>query len=157
MSTKIKHAKSASKTPLVLESYYSDKEKLENAKFIQMILPWVALENFRQCVAKDTDWLQLQYWLYYAEALVSLYQTENPEHRHELAKNVETGIQAVYVAGRYYNASKYTSMVMTVEECHNVQIGLSIGDALKEITDERVLLAVGRHVQRVLSIPEVKR
>lgn len=157
MSTKRTHAKIASKVPLILESYFNDKEKLANAKYIQTLLPWIALDNFRQCKAKDTDWMQIQYWLYYAEALVSLYHTEVPEHRTELAKTVECGIQAIYVAGRYYNASKYTSMIMTAEECNNVQIGLLIGDALKEITDEKVLLAVGRHVQKVLSIPELKQ
>lgn len=139
---------------LVEKKYYDSAIALESARFVQTVLPWISLENFRNNTARDSDWMMLQYWLYYAEAIITLFDYDVPEDRLELATNVGYGIKALYAAGRRYNESNYKIMTMTQEECASIRLGLLIGDALKTITDERRLLIVGKHVQKVLSVPQ---
>lgn len=150
------NTKCAAKTPqfLVEKKFYNEPAALENAKLVQTFLPWIALENFRDGSATGADWSMIQYWLYYAEALISLYSTEEPDDRPELAGNVGYGIKSLYAAGQRYNKSKYTVMTMTPAECESIRLSLLIGDTLKDITEERILLVVGRHVQKVLNIPQ---
>lgn len=130
----------------------SDKEAMDNAKLTQALLPRLALEAFRINRAKSSDWLMLQYWLYYAEALVSLFNTENPTDRIEMGVVVGESIQALYSIGRRYNESKFTVMTATEEDVVVINLGLTIMDAYKEVMDERTLVTIGEHIQRVLQV-----
>lgn len=132
--------------------FCANKEQLDNAKLIQSLLPRLALDQFRTNVAKDSDWLMLQYWLYYAEALVSLFTTEVDEHRTLLGVIVGESIQALYAIGRRYNESKFTVMTATEDEIAFITEGLSIMEQYKSITDEKTLLIVGKHIQKVLKV-----
>lgn len=127
------------------------KEQHDNAKLVQSMLPRLALEAFRNNVARGPDWLQVQYWLYFGEALVSLYNTGNPEERIEMGTIVGDAIAALYAIGKRYNESKFTVMTATMEETVVINSGLTIMEAYREITDERTLLLVGKHVERVLN------
>lgn len=149
MSTKNKPTHRTSIT--LVTQVCTTKEAMEAAKIKQALLPRLALEAFRISVAKDSDWLMLQYWLYYAEALVSLLNTENPADRIEMGVIVGDSIQALYSIARRYNESKYTIMTSTEEEVVVINLGLTIMEAYREVTDERTLLLVGKHVQRVLN------
>lgn len=138
---------------LVETKVYQDAKALEAARQFQDILPWMSMENFRDGIATDADWRMLQFWLYYAEALVSLYDYEIAWEKLEQAEWVSEGIAALYAAGRRFNDSGFTKMRMTPMEMEMVREALLVGDAFKAITEPNRLAAVGRHVQRVLNVP----
>jgi len=141
---------------LVETKVYQDAKELEAARQFQDILPWISMENFRNGIATDADWRMIQFWLYYAEALVSLYNYEISWERLEQAEWVSEGIAALYAAGRRYNESGYTNMRMSPMECEMVREALLVGDAFKAVTEPNRLAAVGRHVQRILNVPQTK-
>lgn len=136
----------------LVTEFCATKEQLDNAKLIQSLEPRLALDSFRTNTAKSTDWLMLQYWLYYAEALVSMFNTEVDEHRLQLGVIVGESIQALYAAGRRYNESKFTIMSATEEEVALITEGISIMEQYKNITDEKTLLIIAKHVQKVLKV-----
>lgn len=133
---------------------YDDPAEHAYAVFLQKFLPWLALEKFRTNTATPTDWSMIEYWLYFSEALVSLYDTEVPEDRVEMATNVGYGIQALYAIGKRYKDSGRTRMLSTDKEDEAIRVALIINDELKVITPDKYLIAVGRHVQRVLTQPQ---
>lgn len=154
--TAIAGAASSLARPIIKNQYFDDPVELNNAKFVQTVLPWIALENFRLGVATDTDWMMLQYWLYYAEGIITLHDFEVAEERIELGTRVAQSLGALFAGGRRYNESAFTVMTLTHDECDLIRDGLLIGSEIAAITDELGLIAVGRHVQRVLTVAPEK-
>lgn len=172
MSTKKKAAKptitlqverGTTMAPKVTREYVSDPEVLENKRFVQRLTKWQALENFREGRANGLDWKMIQYWLYYTEDLVSVFNFGDSATRVELAGQVEDAlIDALYVAGRNYKASNNTFMYMTKEERDLVRTAFLICDELFDLVAElwppaqsnKIYLNIDKHVRSVLSVPE---
>lgn len=154
MSTKLNpsHKKAVTGTPLVTTQRVYTQEDLDEAKRTQALLPWLSLDKFKRGVAGSPDWMMLQFWLYYAEALVSVFISEDKQDRIHLAMDVSEAIEALYAIGRRYNASGYKTMTATEHEINEICVGLLVNDSLKEITDEKMLIAVGKRIQKILKI-----
>lgn len=137
-------------------------EVVENLRFVQRVQRWQALENFREGRATKVDWGVLQYWLYFTEDLISIYDFGDAETRVELAHRIDDArIEALYVAGRNYKASGFTFMYMTKEERDLVRDAFLICDELYDLLEdlynnmrEIILDRIDEHVRKVLSIPE---
>jgi hypothetical protein len=156
LPSKSKAARSSPQAPaafLVERKYYDDAVALGNAKFINTILPWIALGNLELKQATGADWNMLQYWLYYAEELWRTSSFESVDERKELAVRIYDSIQALYSIGRRYKASDYTLMDIMPDEYEAIRDGLLIGDELKSIVNELGLLTVGRTVAKILGVP----
>jgi hypothetical protein len=151
--------------PKVKREYYSDPEELANKRFVQRVSKWQALENFHELRATDLDWALLQYWLYFTEDLISIFDFGSSDARVELAHQVEDAlIEALYVAGRNYKTSNRTFMYMTQEERDLVRDALLICDELFDLVTEfynpaqsnQIYTRIDKHVCAVLSVPEGK-
>lgn len=137
-------------------------EVLVNQRFVQRVAKWQALENFRESRATKVDWLLLQYWLYYTEDLISIFDFDDAETRVEIAHRIDDArIEALYLAGRNYKASGFAIMQMNEEECDLIRDALLICDELFDLVgdlynsmSEIIYDRIDSHVRKVLSIPE---
>lgn len=154
MSTKNNptHRRAVTATPLVLTKKVFTQEDLEEVKRTQALLPWLALEMFKINKATSADWMMLQFWLYYTEALVSVFITKDAQDRLNMGLDVSEGIAALYAIGRRFNDSGYKTMTATQHEINEICVGLMHNDALKEITEEKMLVAIGKRIQKILKI-----
>jgi hypothetical protein len=172
MSTKKKASKptitlnierGGSTAPKVKREYYSDPEVLADKRFTQRLMKWQALENFRELRATDLDWKMIQYWLYFTEDLISIFDFGDSATRVELAGRIEDAlIDGLYVAGRNYKLSKNTFMYMMQEERDLVRDAFLICDQLFDLVSEfwlpaqsnQIYFRIDKHVRQVLNVPE---
>lgn len=152
-----------STAPKVKREYYSDPEVLVYKRYVQRVSKWQALENFRELRASGLDWKMLQYWLYFTEDLISIFDFGDRDVRLEMASRVEDAlIEALYVAGRNYRASDGKFMYMTKEERDLVRDALLLSDELFDLVGElygvaqsnQIYTRIDTHVRKVLSVPE---
>lgn len=152
-----------SMAPKVNREYHSDPEVLANKRFVQRLTKWQALENFNELRATELDWALIQYWLYFAEDLIAIFDYDGAATRIELAGQVEDAlIDALYVAGRNYKTSNRKFMYMTPEERDLVRAAFLICDELFNLVGEfytpaqsnTIYTRIDKHVRQVLSVPE---
>lgn len=152
MSTKIRpnNTHALRKIPLIVEQRFRNAEDLERAKYTQTFMPWLALEALATGRATEQDWALIQYHLYYAEALVSLYRSKIPDDNTEIGFTIGQAIASLYAVGRRYKTIVPKKLAATPDELDYISVGLQNGDAYKEITEEWMLLVVAKHVSKVL-------
>lgn len=138
------------RSPKVTREYYDDPEALADARFTEGFRKWLALEAFHALSATDMDWRMLEYWAYFTQAFVAVYDFGSLEQKAELQEKVELAFQALTNVGQSYNQSKHTFMYMTVEERDDVRDVLLLCDELLAISDDKMLNDVINHLKKIL-------
>lgn len=149
--TKVVRQVVAARTPKVTRLSAGSPELLAYAWFVEDMQKWLSLERFRNLEAKGIDWQTLQYWLYFAECLVTFFNYESTEDKSIFSEIIENAWEAMGAASRSYNQSKYTFMYMTLEERDAVRDALLLCEDLKSVATEEQLINCNDRVVKILS------